>query len=99
MNQISVFDKSAGGAVIPANILPEFKVYTHKDIDQIMQLKSLPEVALFEMKVVSAILPFRVNRYVIENLIDWSAFQTALYTSLRFHKKICRRSYTNKWPS
>ncbi len=87
MNQISVFDKSAGDAVIPANILPEFKVYTHKDIDKIPELKALPEAALFEMKVVSAILPFRVNRYVIENLIDWSSVPDDPLYQLTFPQK------------
>ena len=73
MNQISVIDESGAGSVIPTNILPQFKVYTQKDFDRIPQLKAVPSEALFEMKVVSSILPFRVNQYVIENLIDWSS--------------------------
>ncbi|MCB1705714.1 MAG: hypothetical protein KDI17_12675 [Halioglobus sp.] len=73
MNQISVLDESRGDVVISTDsILPQFKVYTLKDIDRIVQLQALPESVLFEMKVVSSILPFRVNQYVIENLIDWS---------------------------
>lgn len=48
-----------------------FKVYTRKDLDRIPQLAALPEALRFEMSVVSAILPFRVNEYVIEELIDW----------------------------
>ncbi len=72
MNQISVIDESGADGVIPSNILSQFKVYTHKDIDRIAQLRSVSSAALFEMKVVSSILPFRVNQYVIEKLIDWS---------------------------
>jgi KamA family protein len=49
-----------------------FKVYTQRDIDRIEALQSLTEAQRFEMKVVSSVLPFRVNQYVIDELIDWS---------------------------
>ncbi|MCB1935253.1 MAG: lysine 2,3-aminomutase [Nitrosomonas sp.] len=35
-------------------------------------LNQLSETQRFEMKVVANILPFRVNRYVINHLIDWN---------------------------
>lgn len=50
---------------------PPFKVYTQRDLDRIPQLAALPEAMRFEMKVVSTVLPFRVNQYVIDELIDW----------------------------
>lgn len=50
---------------------PRFKVYTNKQIDQIPVLDSLPEQLRFETKVVSHILPFRVNQYVLDELINW----------------------------
>ncbi len=50
---------------------PSFKVYTQRDLDRIPQLAALPEAMRFEMKVVSTVLPFRVNQYVIDELIDW----------------------------
>ncbi len=49
-----------------------FKVFTQRDLDRIPQLQQLPESVRFEMKVVSSVLPFRVNEYVIDELIDWS---------------------------
>ncbi|MCB1887603.1 MAG: lysine 2,3-aminomutase, partial [Rhodocyclaceae bacterium] len=49
-----------------------FKVYTQRDLDKITQIASLPEAIRFEMRVVSAVLPFRVNQYVIDELIDWT---------------------------
>ena len=49
-----------------------FKVYTQRDIDRIAQLNRLSEAQRFEMKVVSSVLPFRVNQYVIDELIDWN---------------------------
>ena len=49
-----------------------FKVYTQRDLDRIEPLQQLPEAMRFEMKVVSTVLPFRVNQYVIDELIDWN---------------------------
>ena len=49
-----------------------FKVYTQRDLERIPQLENLPAEQRFEMKVVSSVLPFRVNQYVIDELIDWS---------------------------
>jgi len=48
------------------------KVYNRKDIDRLPQLQALPDEERQLMKAVSAVLPFRVNEYVLENLIDWS---------------------------
>ncbi len=49
-----------------------FQVYTTRDLDRIPQLSRLSEQQRFEMKVVASVLPFRVNQYVIDQLIDWS---------------------------
>jgi L-lysine 2,3-aminomutase len=49
-----------------------YRVYTHNDIDRIAPLQSLSEAERNAMKAVAAVLPFRVNNYVIEDLIDWS---------------------------
>lgn len=48
-----------------------FKVYTQRDLDHIAPLARLSAERRFEMKVVSSVLPFRVNQYVIDELIDW----------------------------
>jgi KamA family protein len=87
MNQISVVDASAGDGVIPNKVAGQFKVYTHRDIDSIPQLKMLPNSAIFEMRVVSSILPFRVNQYVIDNLIDWSKVPDDPLYQLTFPQK------------
>jgi len=50
-----------------------FKVYTHRQLDKIEALQKLPKDLLFDMQVVSQVLPFRVNNYVIDELIDWHA--------------------------
>lgn len=50
-----------------------FHVFTQRDLERIEPLSRLPESIRFEMKVVSTVLPFRVNQYVVDELIDWSA--------------------------
>ena len=70
-----------------------FKVYTQRDLDKIEQLKGLSEQTRFEMQVVSSVLPFRVNNYVIEELIDWSRvphdplFQLTICERARFQRQ------------
>lgn len=49
-----------------------YRVYTRKDIDRIPQLQRLTGTERAAMKAVAAVLPFRVNHYVVEDLIDWS---------------------------
>jgi len=48
------------------------RILTRRHIDQIPQLANLSPSELIGMKAVSAVLPFRVNNYVVEELIDWS---------------------------
>jgi KamA family protein len=49
----------------------KYRVYTRRDIDSLPQLQKLPKSFRDSMKAVAAVLPFRVNNYVIEDLIDW----------------------------
>jgi KamA family protein len=48
-----------------------FKVYTQRDLRAIPQITQLPESMQFKMEVVASVLPFRVNDYVVNELIDW----------------------------
>ena len=48
-----------------------YRAYTRKDIDKIPQLRHLDPDDILAIKAVSAVLPFRVNPYVVEDLIDW----------------------------
>ncbi len=50
----------------------KMKFYGLKDIDNIPQLKILNEDEKFALNVVSNVLPFRTNNYVVEELIDWN---------------------------
>ena len=50
----------------------KFRVFTQNHLDRIPQLEKLPRERVEEMRAVSAVLPFRVNQYVCDELIDWS---------------------------
>jgi len=47
------------------------KIYTDRNLESIEQLQQLTDEDRFSMRVVSSVLPFRVNQYVIQQLIDW----------------------------
>jgi len=87
MSQTSVLRKPEINPVDFSNEPRRFRVYTQRDLDKIEQLKSLPEETRFEMLVVSSVLPFRVNEYVIEELIDWSKVPNDPIYQLTFPQK------------
>jgi len=49
----------------------QIKIYTARHWDKISQLKKIPADIQLQMRAVSQVLPFRVNQYVINELIDW----------------------------
>ena len=55
----------------PLTSVEDFQVYTERQLDRIPQLARLSGEQRFEMRVVASVLPFRVNRYVVDELIDW----------------------------
>lgn len=53
------------------NAARKLEIYNFNRMDAIPQLARLSEVERDAMRAVAAVLPFRVNRYVIDELIDW----------------------------
>ncbi len=51
---------------------PRFKAYSRRHISRIRQLGALSREQLTALSVASIVLPFRVNDYVLDELIDWS---------------------------
>ena len=49
----------------------KFQALTRRHLDTVAEYGNVTADDLFAMRVVSAVLPFRTNRYVTENLIDW----------------------------
>lgn len=48
-----------------------FRVYTEKNLEKIPQLSRFSADQVLAMRAVAQVLPFRVNDYVIDELIDW----------------------------
>ena len=48
-----------------------FRAYTQKHLTEMPELAALSAGQRFEIEVVASVLPFRVNQYVTEQLIDW----------------------------
>jgi len=54
-------------------ISPEkYNLYSRKNFTENPRIKSLPQKTIEAILTVSTVLPFRVNNYIIDNLIDWN---------------------------
>jgi len=62
-------------------------IYTSRDLDKLAELKGIDDKLIFEMKVVSEVLPFRVNTYVINQLINWDNVPNDPIFQLTFPQK------------
>lgn len=49
----------------------DYRHYTVSNFEEIPQVQALPEDVRFAIKVVAQVLPFKVNQYVIDELINW----------------------------
>ena len=50
---------------------PRFRPYGRKRIDTLPQLEGISRDQRIALKAVSAVVPFRVNAYILDELIDW----------------------------
>lgn len=50
----------------------KYKVFTRKNYQTIPQIDAVPRAWLDNLEAVAQVFPFRVNNYVIDELIDWS---------------------------
>lgn len=79
---------------------PKLKIFQLKDLHEIPQIKSLSQDEIFNMEVVANVLPFRVNNYVIEELIDWSNIPKDPIFQLTFmNKEMLNSIHFNKMAS
>ncbi|MCK5742041.1 MAG: lysine 2,3-aminomutase [Chlorobi bacterium] len=54
------------------DVAPKFKAYHLGNFRSIPQIKHLTEEQLFDIEVVGNVLPFKVNTYVVNELINWN---------------------------
>ncbi len=50
---------------------PRYRAYGRRHLDKLAKMEKLSREQLIALKAVSAVLPFRVNDYVLGELIDW----------------------------
>jgi L-lysine 2,3-aminomutase len=56
----------------PQAVAPrDFKVFGKQQLESLPQLEKLSPEARLDMRAVAEVLPFRVNNFVIDELIDW----------------------------
>jgi KamA family protein len=61
------------GGRIPEWESSRYKSYTLRNLESLPQVQALGPEALFAMRVVANVLPFKTNNYVVDELIDWDA--------------------------
>lgn len=66
---------------------PHFKTYHLGNFRQIPQLKVLSEQQKFDIEVVGRVLPFKVNNFVIDELIQWDGVPNDPLFALTFPQK------------
>jgi KamA family protein len=49
-----------------------YAAITLRDLETLPQIAALPAELRLQLRAVASVLPFRVNRYVVDELIDWS---------------------------
>jgi len=65
----------------------KYRAYTLKTFKKIPQIKRLSEEQIFDIEVVGEVLPFKVNNYVVDELINWDDFETDPIFILTFPQK------------
>jgi len=66
---------------------PKYRSYNLRTFENIPQVKKLSEDIRFDIRVVGNVLPFKVNNYVIEELIDWNNIPEDPMFQLTFPQK------------
>ena len=76
-----------------------YSALTRRHLDTIAGLTGLSRENLFNVRVVSSVLPFRTNRYVIRHLIDWDRVPDDPVYQLVFPSQACWQKMTSRpWP-
>jgi L-lysine 2,3-aminomutase len=65
----------------------KFITYTAKNFRKIEYLRYLPEEVKREIEIVSKVIPFKTNNYVVDYLIDWENYATDPIYILNFPNK------------
>jgi L-lysine 2,3-aminomutase len=61
--------------MLDTTLTPKYKAFALHNFRNIPQLALLSGEALFDIEVVGNVLPFKVNNYVVDELIDWAGYE------------------------
>lgn len=64
---------ATSNAVRPLSVGQRYRAYTHRNLDELTARARLSPDERLAVQAVAQVLPFRVNTYVVDELIDWSA--------------------------
>lgn len=67
--------------------MKHYQAYSLHNFKSIPQMKLLTDEQLFDIEVVGHVLPFKVNNYVLDELIDWNDFENDPMFKLTFPQK------------
>lgn len=70
---MSLTHDAASAVSAPATAGRRFRAYTSKHLDELTARAGLGDEERLAVRAVATVLPFRVNAYVIDELIDWNA--------------------------
>lgn len=51
----------------------DVKIFAGERLADLVRARGLPEAYVRDVRVVSRVLPFKVNSYVVDEMIDWGA--------------------------
>src|SRR6056297_2478055 len=68
-------------------IMKKYKAYNSRNFLEIPQLSNLNDDQKKAISVVSQVLPFKTNNYVVDELIDWDHFEDDPMFILNFPQK------------
>ena len=83
--------------MIETTLTPKYQAFSLHNFRSIPQMKLLNEKALFDIEVVGNVLPFKVNNYVLDELIDWTNFEDDPIFRLTFpHRDMLKPEHFEK---
>jgi len=67
--------------------MTQYKAYTRRNYREISQISKLSKHEIDAIDIVSRVLPFKTNNYVVDELIDWDNYKTDPLYILNFPQK------------
>lgn len=65
----------------------KMRFYGLKNLEEVLRAHNVPQEEIFATKVVSNVLPFRTNNYIVDELIDWDNIPDDPMYQLTFMQK------------